>query len=40
MKIMPLLIAFLQIGAAVWLLAQAGSVLRKLWQEYRARTRQ
>ena len=41
MKIMPvLLITFLQISAGAWLLLQAGKALRKVWQEYRARTRQ
>ena len=37
MKLLPLLLAFLQIGAAAYLLVLAGTHLRKLWQEYRAR---
>lgn len=37
MKLMSLLLAFLQIGGAAYLLLLAGSQLRKLWQEYRSR---
>lgn len=36
MKLMPLLLTCLQIGAAAHLLVLAGTKLRKLWQEYRA----
>ncbi len=40
MKLMPLLITFLQIGAATYLLVLASTQLRKLWHEYRARKNQ
>lgn len=40
MKLMPLLLAFLQIGAATYLLVLAGTHLRRIWDDYRARKNQ
>ena len=40
MKFIPMLITFLQIGAATYLLVLAGTHIQKLWQEFRAKKTQ